>query len=505
PSAPLSLSDATVADVAEVLDGLPTATEGPAGAAAAGVRGWVRQFEVTWTPFETIPSEPSAARMDVTLPNDASPAHVAQLLTRIAAQQPARLLVVHSGHPAASGIGRSVAAELPECRVTVIETPRGNVSNPAIDYPAIDHPDRYAELRTRPDGSLERAVVRARRTTGPGDLELKLDGVCLVTGGVRGITAYAAAELAQRMACKLVFVGRSPAEDPEIVRALHDLEPARYLTCDITDQAAVQAMVATAREHGPIRGIIHGAGVNEPRTLGDVTAESFQRTHAPKVDGLRNLLAALGDAGDDLRLLLGFGSIIGRQGLAGQAEYCIANDWLRADIEAWARTHPHCRTHLLEWSVWSGIGMGLRLGVLDNLRRMGVEPIGPRHGVDALLEVLTDREAPVTVLVASRFPATATLRVDGEDAPLLRFGERVRTRLPGVEVIIEADLTLGSDPYLDDHRIDGTPVLPAVVAMEAMAQAAAHVRRPPSAESPWSFSHLDLRAPVTVGGPDQRT
>ncbi|MGH3950226.1 MAG: beta-ketoacyl synthase N-terminal-like domain-containing protein, partial [Pseudonocardiaceae bacterium] len=237
PSAPLSLSDATLADVAEVLDGLPTATEGPAGAAAAGVRGWVRQFEVTWTPFETIPSEPSAARMDVTLPNDASPAHVAQLLTRIAAQQPARLLVVHSGHPAASGIGRSVAAELPECRVTVIETPRGNVSNPAIDYPAIDHPDRYAELRTRPDGSLERAVVRARRTTGPGDLELKLDGVCLVTGGVRGITAYAAAELAQRMACKLVFVGRSPAEDPEIVRALHDLEPARYLTCDITDQA----------------------------------------------------------------------------------------------------------------------------------------------------------------------------------------------------------------------------------------------------------------------------
>ncbi|MPY78616.1 MAG: SDR family NAD(P)-dependent oxidoreductase [Actinophytocola sp.] len=486
---------------------LPPTTDAARPATPTGVRGWVRQFEPVWLPFETPSATPGPDdTLTVTLPDDASPADVVVVLAEITERRPRRLRIVHTGHPAAQGVGRSIAAEFPDCQVVVLE--RLDTTDPGDA--GLGHPDRYLELRTRLDGTLERAALRARppRPRQHADATPLLpEGVCLVTGGIRGITAHAAAELAAGTDTTLLFLGRTPADDSDVTAALQGLTASgqtdvHYLRCDVTDSASVQATLTEVRIHGAVTGIIHGAGLNEPRPLDDVTAESFAATLAPKVNGLRTLLDALGDA-DDLRLLMAFGSIIGRQGLAGQAEYCIANDWLRADVEAWAGTHPHCRTHLLEWSVWSGVGMGVRLGVLDNLRRQGVEPIGTREGVDALRDVLADPQAPVTVLITARFPDTATLHLAADPAPLLRFGEHVRTRIPGVEAVTEAELSLGSDPYLDDHRIDGTPVLPAVIAMEAVAQATSHVDTTTSL--PMSMTHLKFRAPITLTGPDPRT
>lgn len=249
---------------------------------------------------------------------------------------------------------------------------------------------------------------------------------------------------------------------------------------------------------GPIRGLLHGAGVNQPRRIAEITGSSLAATLAPKVTGLANVLVA---AGEDLRLVLGFGSIIGRQGLAGQAEYCVANDWLRVDLEQWAAAHPLCRAHVLEWSVWSGAGMGERMGVLDRLRGLGVEPVDPELGTAALLDLLGDPTAPVTALVSSRFPATPTLRLDGAGGPWGRFTERVLVHLPGVEAVVDASLSAGTDPWLGDHVIDGVEVLPGVLGLEAMVQAARLAGAP---SLPLDLSEVRFRAPVTVEEPDGR-
>ncbi|MDV6014723.1 SDR family oxidoreductase [Haloechinothrix sp. LS1_15] len=540
PSAPLSLANATVADAADVLAGLADAgtpagqagegEEAGPGSGVSGIRGWVRQLSSHWIPF-TLPDPrdavtgwqvhapqghwlhelasgdgPEPPGMAVALTGETSSHDVAELLGDIGTTQPAQLLVIHNGHPAAAGLGRSAAAELDSCRVTVVD-----VADPDAPLPVAElagGSERYLELRRDTDGSFERSTTVARQATDPDGEQhdpcttALPAGVWLVTGGVRSIAAYTAAELAERAGATLVFAGRSPADDPAVAPALADLDarvPAHYVRCDVTDPGAVAELVAAAEQHGPIRGIIHGAGVNEPRRMSEVTPESLERTLSPKVDGLRTLLA---ETGDELRLLLGFGSIIGRQGLAGQAEYCIANDWLRAEIEGWAARNPDCRAHTVEWSVWSGIGMGVRLGVLDNLRRQGVEPIGPADGVRAVRELLADPKAPVTVTITSRFPATPTLHVTGPPTPLLRFAERIHTRVPGIEAVADATLSVGSDPYLDDHRIDGVAVLPAVLATEAMAQVAALAC---GRKAAWSLSDLAFRAPVIPGPSGERT
>ncbi|SNR28554.1 enediyne polyketide synthase [Haloechinothrix alba] len=529
PGAPLSLGDATFAEAAAVIEDLPeTHPAGEEGAPGVpGVRGWVRQFSSPWVPF-TAPqherTESPAVRWHVhapaghwshelagggdtqadgfavALPAETTRTEIAELLGEIGGRDPAHLLVVHDGHPAAAGLARSVASELDRCRVTVLAVPDLYRRIPPDELTGI-HGERYLELRECDGGQLERRTAVARPVAGAEAATVELDGVCLVTGGVRGITAYTAAGLAEHTGCTPVFLGRSPQDDPEVTDALRDLRgrvPAHYISCDVTDESSVAAMVTTARGYGPIRGLVHGAGLNEPRTLGDVTPESFERTLRPKVEGLRVLLDALGD---DLRLLVGFGSIIGRQGLAGQAEYCIANDWMRNEIEDWARAHPGCRAHHVEWSVWSGMGMGVRLGVLDNLRGQGVEPIGPEQGVRVLLDLFADAAAPTTVLVTSRFPATATLRVEGPAPPTLRFAEYARAHVPGVEAVTESELSLGDDPYLDDHRIDGVPVLPAVVAMEAMAQSAVLVS---GTRPAWSMTDLEFHSPLTLSDSGRR-
>ena len=54
-------------------------------------------------------------------------------------------------------------------------------------------------------------------------------------------------------------------------------------------------------EYGPIRGIVHGAGVLADRLIVDKTREQFALVYGTKVTGLRALLAAT--AGDELRFI----------------------------------------------------------------------------------------------------------------------------------------------------------------------------------------------------------
>ena len=71
---------------------------------------------------------------------------------------------------------------------------------------------------------------------------------------------------------------------------------------------------------------MHGAGRNVPAALTSLDEDAFRQTLAPKIAGLEAILAAVDPAA--LKLLVTFGSIIGRAGLRGQADYATANDWL---------------------------------------------------------------------------------------------------------------------------------------------------------------------------------
>jgi enediyne polyketide synthase len=157
--------------------------------------------------------------------------------------------------------------------------------------------------------------------------------------------------------------------------------------------------------------------------------------------------------------------------MQGEAHYALANEWLARRMDRFAGEHPACRTLTIDWSVWSELGMGERLGRVEALKRQGIAPISPEAGVDLFLQLLRS-SVPTRVVVTGRFGEPPTLALSDADLPALRFLEHKRVFYPGIELVVDATLSTESDPYLNDHVFEGEPLLPAVVGLEAMAQAA---------------------------------
>ncbi len=241
----------------------------------------------------------------------------------------------------------------------------------------------------------------------------------------------------------------------------------------MTDAAAVAAAVRRGQEQiGNVTAIIHGAGINEPRLLASLDEGTFLATVRPKVDGLKNLLSAT--ANDKLRLLVTFGSVIAEVGLRGEADYAVANEWMGGMVERFGGEHPACRCVNLEWSVWSGAGMGPRLGSITPLMAQGITPISVDAGVKKFLEVLRDPAARGSIIVCSRYGEPTTLKSEMQFRPG-RFAQTARCFYPQVELVADTVVSRATDPYLSDHILGGRCLLPGVVGLEMMAEAAASV------------------------------
>ncbi len=521
PASPTDYSRATVAEIAAAL--AEQEALGEAGAplepadSPAGVDSWVRAFHTEWIPralprrrassqaatspgtwrIVAPPDHPLAWKLAtlltgdgvlLCLPADLDESH-AGLFIEAAREVPAsgnpRFLVVHQGGGGAA-FARTLHLEMPHVATRVVDVPLDHPDAPAwvAAEAAATGPDdtSHGEARYDADGVRTVPVMRLLPdaiSDTPTRLPLGPDDVLLVTGGGKGIGAECALDLASASGARLGLLGRSlPENDAELNANLERLLAAgvvlTYVSADVTDAAAVAGAVRRIEsELGPVTAVLHGAGANTPRPIAALDEASFVRTLAPKVSGLRHVLAAVSP--DRLRLLVSFGSIIGRAGLEGEADYATANEWLALLTERHGREHPECRCLTLEWSVWSGVGMGERLGTLESLIRRGITPIPPEAGVAQLRELLSrpaSPESPSSVVVAGRFGSPDTVELDRPELPLLRFLERPRVYYPGIELVVDAEISADTDPHLADHVFRGEPLFAAVLGMEAMAQTA---------------------------------
>ena len=238
--------------------------------------------------------------------------------------------------------------------------------------------------------------------------------------------------------------------------------------------------------------------MNQPGLFGHLTNREFAEHMAPKHRGLRFVIDALD--GERLRIVVTYGSVIGRFGLAGEAHYALANGRMRELAHATALRLPDCWVCNVDWTAWSGAGMGERLEVLDQLVRSGVSPLPVNRGMELLTQLLAARPSVSSVVITGRIPQLD--RAAEQQPPTgYRFVQRIIAFIPGIELVAEADLSLQDDPYLADHRINGMPVLPAVCALEAMAQAAAAL----SERHVTCISQGRFDRPVMVPDGDKRT
>jgi NAD(P)-dependent dehydrogenase (short-subunit alcohol dehydrogenase family)/acyl carrier protein len=340
--------------------------------------------------------------------------------------------------------------------------------------------------------------------------------VVVVSGGARGVTAEVAVALARAYQPTLVLLGRSepPQQEPdwlaplqseaeikrelsrrpgatpkavgEQYRAIAAQREVRqtldriaaagatavYRRVDIRDADAVAgALAEVRREHGPIRGVIHGAGVLADAKIEDKTPEQFQRVYETKVNGLWSLVRALPP--DDLRVLVLFSSSTGRFGRAGQVDYAIANEVLNKIAQEQAGRLPQCRVVSINWGPWDG---GMVTPALKKLfAQEGIGLIGLEAGAEYLVRELgTAGERAVEIVIlggaTNMTPVAEVARLPGNST------ESLATSATGqaLPTAFERVLDLADHPFLNAHVFDGHPVLPTVMMLEWLAHGALH-------------------------------
>ncbi|HEV3236018.1 MAG TPA: SDR family NAD(P)-dependent oxidoreductase, partial [Gemmataceae bacterium] len=336
--------------------------------------------------------------------------------------------------------------------------------------------------------------------------ELHHGDIIVISGGARGVTAETAVALARAFSPTLVLLGRSPEPTPEpewlvplhdefeIKRTLathlngnasvrvvaehyqqltgnreilHNLERIRqagakvfYRQVDVTDELGVRACLANIQATlGPIRGLIHGAGVLADRLLVDKTPEQFSKVLATKVTGLQNLLNALDKS--QLKLLALFSSTTARLGRKGQVDYAVANEVLNKLAVDFAHRNPRCRTLAVNWGPWDG-GM-----VTSSLKSVfeseGIALISKAAGAEFLVqEIRQCQEGAIeTVVLASPLPNER-----------LFHGEKPRKE-PSTSVM-DRPISIALCPFLASHVLEGQAVLPMAMTAEWLAQGALH-------------------------------
>jgi enediyne polyketide synthase len=389
-----------------------------------------------------------------------------------------RYFVLVQHHGIAAAFARTLYLEAKALSVRVVDVPP---IESACDWvlaevqAAEDYGEAYYDTQGKRWTNALRLLAIEEATKTP----LGREDVLLISGGGKGIAAECGLALARESGAKLVLLGRSELErDPILAENLARFAAAgisfRYYSVDVSDEAAVRRVIAKASsELGPVTAILHGAGVNYPKPLVKLDLKTLFRTLAPKQQGLQNLLAAIDT--NRLHLLVTFSSIIGRFGLPGEADYALANAELTRLTEEFQAKHPACRCLALEWSIWSGVGMGERLGRVDALLHQGISPITVEEGI-LWLRRLLGASTPVRVLVSGRLGSKPPLPILPQvELPFYRFLENPRLFYPGIELVVEAEISPASDFYLNDHVLQGERLLPAVLGLEAMAQAACAV------------------------------
>jgi acyl transferase domain-containing protein/NAD(P)H-dependent flavin oxidoreductase YrpB (nitropropane dioxygenase family)/NADP-dependent 3-hydroxy acid dehydrogenase YdfG len=354
--------------------------------------------------------------------------------------------------------------------------------------------------------------------------------VVLATGGARGVTAEVLRELALP-GNTLVLTGRHPLPEPEpealqalttgdalrqhfiaevrtgaskltpadIHRRVQSVLAARemlaniedfrrggatveYHAVDVTNEDAMRDLlnVVYAR-HGGIGGVLHGAGVIEDKLLADKKGESWSRVVETKVMGLLLLQRYLRP--ESLKFFTVFSSVAGRYGNSGQSDYATANELMNR-LCGQLRDHwgGRVKVKALCWGPWGptkfGAGMvtaeteakfaekGVMLVTAEMGRRLFRDEL--THGNNSTVEIICG-EGPWEQREAANGEIRKNSQAPGSIiGPLL--GSAIVTTLPKGDQVVSVCLD-ANHAYIQQHCIDGVPILPAAAALEIMAEA----------------------------------
>uniref|UniRef100_UPI003A873CFD type I polyketide synthase n=1 Tax=Streptomyces sp. 4F14 TaxID=3394380 RepID=UPI003A873CFD len=215
------------------------------------------------------------------------------------------------------------------------------------------------------------------------------EGTVLITGGTGTLGGVVARDWVERHGVRrLLLVSRQGIAAPgarELAEELTGLgAEARVVACDVSDLAALTAVLDAIPDEHPLTAVVHTAGVVDDGMVTSLTPERVDAVMRPKADAAWYLHEAT--AGLDLAAFVLFSSTSGVLGAAGQAGYAAANSVL--DAIAQQRAARGEAAVSVAWGMWAPTSaLTGQLSQTDRRRisATGVVPLTAEEGV-ALLD-----------------------------------------------------------------------------------------------------------------------
>ena len=217
-------------------------------------------------------------------------------------------------------------------------------------------------------------------------LELKPNGVYLITGGFGGLGLEFAHHIATKCGAIIILSGRSKLTT-EKQNLLKTIPNAFYLSADVTKATEVARLMNKIKtDHGQLKGILHGAGVLRDSFLIHKTDEDITAVFAPKIEGIKNLDEATKN--EDLDFIFCFSSVSSILGNIGQSDYASANafmdDFVSYRNALLNKGERRGLTLSINWPLWRSGGMQIDASSEQYLKRhWGMQPLPTVEGLNA--------------------------------------------------------------------------------------------------------------------------
>jgi myxalamid-type polyketide synthase MxaB len=275
------------------------------------------------------------------------------------------------------------------------------------------------------NGSSEHGMIRG-------------EGVYIITGGLGSLGLLLAEWMVDKGARNILLAGRhEPSEAAEsMISRLRDLgAKVSAIRTDVSKRDEVEQFLGEAARVGPIRGIVHAAGVLDDGILLNQDWVRFRNVMAAKVDGawhLHTLSRSL-----PLDFFVCYSSMASMLGSPGQSNYAAANAFL--DALAHHRRSLGLPALSINWGRWAESGMAARLDSRINTRwsDQGVGLISADAGLDALERLWTLGAIQVGVQPLNWSRLLQQFRAGAMPPLFEKFTHKVETAIPAKSKFIE--------------------------------------------------------------------
>ncbi len=235
--------------------------------------------------------------------------------------------------------------------------------------------------------------------------KIQEDSVVVFSGGLGAMSLTLAKDIGRRFRLRIALIHRgtfpqrkewdkvmSEREDGLIrwrIKELQDMEEQgiefRLYPCDVCDEKALKSTLQRIRkELGPIKGVVHTAGIAGEGFFIKKTEDDFQEVLAPKIKGALNLHHHTLE--DELDFFVLASSRTSIYGAPGQSDYTAANAWLDA-FAAW-RSSKGLPCVAIDWNTWAEVGMAARSKGLSSSLSAG-SMLLPSQAKDVFLKAVS--------------------------------------------------------------------------------------------------------------------